>query len=166
MFSKVFSKNNIFTVTALVLVWVILREDISLASAIMGLVIGIGCVLFFNKFLSFDKMVNVSFKWLLLYIFYLIGQIYLAGFQVIRLIFVGAKVDVMHISTEITNKYLRVIIANSITLIPGSVVLDMSENEITLLWLRGLDTPDPEDIPDADDIIKGNLEKRLLKAQR
>ena len=99
-----------------------------------------------------------------MYPFYLIGQIYLAGFSAIKLILSQPKVDIVQVKTSVTNEFLKVILANSITLIPGTVSLDLKDETITVLWLREK-TSGPEDLDNAGELIKGDLEKMLLKTQ-
>ena len=159
------NKNSIYSIIILTFLWVILSERISPVTMAAGLFIGAGCVFFSGKFLPLNKITGVNFFRLAMYPLYLIGQIYLAGFQAIRLILSGSKVDIVEIKTEITNEFLEVILANSITLIPGTVSLELKDEKITVLWLRDKKSGS-DDMDKADEIIKGNLERKLLKAQR
>jgi len=101
----------------------------------------------------------------MLYLFYLIGQIYIGGISAIKIILFGAHVEIVKIQTHIRNKVLRTILVNSITLVPGSVSLDLSEDVITVLWLKRKTSGAP-DIDNADEILKDKLEGMLLKAQK
>jgi len=157
-------KHMIFAVPVLTLLWVILMEELSIRSVAIGVVTGVIIMLFSRKFLPYQQIENVNFYKLLTYPFFLIGQIYVAGFMVIKIFIKGAAVDIVTVKTKLKNEALRVILADSITLTPGSILLDLDENNITLLWMKDKKiAADPEI---AGELLKGKLERRLLKAER
>ncbi|MCL2203314.1 MAG: Na+/H+ antiporter subunit E [Defluviitaleaceae bacterium] len=158
------SKRNIFVIPALTLVLVILMEEISLSGALIGLVTSTVVVFFVARLLPLQEISSVRYIKLATFPLYLIGQIYVAGFQIMRMILQGAKVDIVTVKTEIKSEALRVILVDSITLTPGSVLLDLDEDRVTLLWIR--DKNAPADAAAADRQLKQKLERRLLKAQR
>ena len=158
------NKNSIYLITLLTLVWVVLCEELSVRVVATGIVTSAGCICFCRKYLPLSTITGVNFLKLGMYPFYLIGQIYLAGIDAIKLIIKGAKVDIIEVKTKITNDFLRVILANSITLTPGTVSLDLNGESITVLWLRDK-TSGSEDMDNAGELIKGKLERKLLKSQ-
>ena len=158
-------KNRIYLIIILTLVWIILSEGYSIRILVMGILFSAGCVYYCYKFLPLNKITGVNVIRFIMYPFYLIGQIYLAGIQAIKLILTDPKVDIVEIKTKITNDFLRVILANSITLTPGTVSLELQDERITVLWLREK-TSNGKDIDNAGELIKGKLEKKLLKAQK
>jgi multicomponent Na+:H+ antiporter subunit E len=90
---------------------------------------------------------------------------YWAAILAIKLILVGAKADVVKIRTKIKSDFLKVALANSITLVPGSVTLDLKDNRLTVMMLRDKNAKD-EDLENAGKLMTEKLEKRLLKAQK
>ena len=158
------NKNSIYLIILLTIVWVVLCEELSVPVVATGILISAGCAYFCRKYLPLRVITGVNFLKLGMYPFYLIGQIYLAGFDAIKLIIKGAKVDVVEVKTEITNDFLRVILANSITLTPGTVSLDLNGETITILWLRDK-ASGSQDMVNAGELIKGKLERKLLNTQ-
>lgn len=158
-------KSSVFSLFALTLVWVILSEAFSPRVIITGIIASVICLYFCRKHLPSSKLGNVSFFRMALYPFYLIGQIYLSAFTVIKIILTGAKVDVIETDTTITNKFLRDVLSISITLTPGSILLDSEGEKITVLRLRGKNAVD-DDRETAGALLKGKLEKALLKIQK
>jgi multisubunit Na+/H+ antiporter MnhE subunit len=157
-------KRMIFALLVLTLLWVILMEELSIMSVAIGVLTGVFATLFSRRFLPYQQIENVNFYKLLTYPFFLIGQIYVAGFMVIKIFIKGAVVEIVTVKTKLKNEALRVILADSITLTPGSILLDLEENNITLLWMKDKKTKtDPES---AGELLKGKLERRLLKAER
>jgi multicomponent Na+:H+ antiporter subunit E len=158
-------KRSFLVIPALTLVLVILMEDPSLSGVVTGLVISTAVVLFTAKFLPLQIIADIKFIKLVTFPFYLIGQIYVAGFQVIRVILKAPpKIDIITVKTKIKSEALRVILVDSITLTPGSILLNLDEDNVTLLWLRDKDTPPgPEE---AYRQLMQRLEHRLLTAQK
>jgi len=163
--SGILNKSSIFTILLLTLIWVILLEKITIATVTSGIAVSVVCVYFSYKYLPLNKISGVDFIRLAGYPFYVIGQIYVSGIAAIRIILTEARADVVTVKTSITNEFLRVILANSITLIPGSVSLDLQGDTITVLWLSGKGYG-AQDASHASEQIKIRLEEKLLKAQK
>jgi len=159
------NKNDIYLIILLTPMWIILREDLSALTVITGIIVSAGCTYFCHKYIPINIINGVDFLKLAAYPLYLIGQVYLAGFAAIKIIITGASVGIVKVNTKITNDFLKVVLVNSITLIPGSVSLDLKDQAITILWLRGKND-DPQDAGAADELLKNGLERRLLKGQK
>ena len=161
---KQIDRNLLFKVGLLTIIWLILREGFSFADLFIGLAISICCVAYSRKFLPLKGFQNVKFYQLIIYVFYLLGQIYLAGFYVIKLIVKGnARTLILQTYTRLENETLKVLLGDSITLTPGSVMLDMTDDLITVLVL--IDKDEKINSGDVDKLIKGGLEAQLTKAQ-
>ena len=156
-------KHTFFVVLALTILWMILAEEISWRILAIGLFVSLGSVHFSSKYLALSEIANVNFTKLITYPFFLMGQIYLAGFNVIKLIFTGARVDVVTVQCKLKNDVLRIMLMESITLTPGTIFLDLKEEFAAVLWMRNENTPLDHDA--TDEIILGSIEERLLKAQ-
>ena len=161
-------KGRIVVIIALALVWMILIESFSWIGVLSGIVIGAGCVFFSTRYLPLDKVKGVNFNKLITYPFYLIGQVFLSATYVSKIIFKGAKTDIVKIDTNIDNDSIRVMLADSVTLTPGSVILELEGSEMTVLWLRERGSPEIKDLEKnvVTEQIMGRLEKRLIKAQK
>ena len=160
-------KSKILLVVVLAFVWMLLMESFSLPVIISGIFIGGGCVFFSSRFLPLEKIKGVNFSKIAFYPFYLIGQIFLSAAYVSKIIFKGAKIDIVKVNTKIENDSIRIMLADSVTLTPGSVMLEIEEGKMTILWLRERGAPDIESMDESDvaDEIMGKLESKLIKAQ-
>jgi multicomponent Na+:H+ antiporter subunit E len=87
-----------------------------------------------------------------------------SGFHVIKLIIKGPQADIVTVNTQIKAEVLRIILVDSITLTPGSILLELNDDKVTLLWIREKNAPSGPEA--ADKQLKQKLERRLLKAQR
>jgi len=158
------NRGDAYLAVLLAAVWVVLCGDLSLTNVVTGVLVGFACMYFCHKFIPLN-VISVDFFKLVTYPFYLVGQVYVAGFAATKIILTGASVGIVEVKTKITDNFLKVVLVNSITLIPGSVTLDLQGDTITILWLRGK-ADDPQDTVAADKLLKSELEKKLLRAQK
>ena len=159
------SKNSVYATLLLALVWIILRESFSVSTVVTGFAISTGCLFLCHRLLPLPSTAHFNPIRLVIYLFYLLGQVYIAGLSAIRIILTDAHVEIVRVRTRISDKFLRTVLVNSITLVPGSVSLDLQEDEITVLWLLKKGST-AQEIDNADELIKGKLERMLLKAQK
>jgi len=143
----------------------ILRESFSIVTAAVGVAVSTGCVLFSRKFLPLSETPKINPFRFVMYVLFLIGQVYVAGFSAIKIILTGAHVEIARVKTKVSSLFLRTVLVNSITLVPGSVSLDLKDDEITVLWLTEK-TAKSAQTKSADEVILGKLERMLLKVQK
>ena len=157
-------RHTVFVHIALTAIWVVLVEELSWQSLATGMFVAIVCLHFAGKFLPYEEIRKVSFFKLIAYPFVLVGQIYKSAFNILKMLITGYEVDIVTVYTELKNENLRVILSDSVTLTPGTILLDAQDNTITVLWMRSnKEKPTSEA---AGKQIKGKLEEELLKAER
>ena len=159
------SRNSIYATIILATVWIILRESLTVYEVATGLAVSAGCLFLCHRLLPLSKSAHFRPLRLAAYLLYLVGQVYIAGFSAIKTMLLGAHAEIVEVKTGLTDKFLRTILVNSITLVPGSVSLDLQDETITVLWL--LEKPAKGcNLQMADERIKGKLERMLRKAQK
>lgn len=95
---------------------------------------------------------------MLKYFFVLVFEIYKSSIMLIPKIFEGrAKSRLVSIKTSLKKPEHIAILANSITLTPGTITVDVSENELLVLWFN----PQSTESEASENMIKGNLEAIL-----
>jgi len=159
------SKNKLYTVIVLSLMWIVLREEITLLTVATGILISSGCVYFCHRFLPWPKSAPIRPLRLIAYLFYLLWQVLVGGLLAIHVVLTDAHVEIVEVKTKITNMFLRTILVNSITFVPGSVSLDLQDDTITVLWLQRKKVG-AQNIEHADELLKGKLERMLIKVQK
>jgi len=158
-------KIAIYAVILLTAVWIILVEKITLPLLAVGVAVSSCSLFLYHHFLPLPRITNINLLRLTLYPFYLIGELYLSAFSAIKLIIAGADVDVIEVKTKISNRFLQTMLANSVTLTPGTISLELKDGKITLLLLkRKIDNH--EEAQKAGEAAVYKLEKFLLKTQR
>lgn len=157
--------ENKEVVLLLSFVWIILFEGISVGIVLSGVVLSILVVLFTDRFLlkgNYEHAYMIPIGTLLKYIFQLIYEIYLAGIDVIPAILTGkAKIEIITCQTTLKNELLIDILANSITLTPGTVTVEKKGRMLKVLALN----PPAED-GDPREVIPIRLENTLLHYEK
>ena len=155
-------RNTVLIVIGLSLIWLILLEGFTILNLALGIVISAVSVYICHVLIPLPKIAgNINLFRFALYPFYLVGQVYVSALNAVKLVFTGADVDIIEVQTRITNPFLRTILANSITLTPGSVSLELKDDLITQLWLKGK-KESHQDAEKAAELIKRKLEKKLI----
>lgn len=118
----------------LVLFWIILNGKITTEIIVLGIFFAAVIYAFTYKFMGFTWQKEKSFWkhlwWLLVYILILIKEIAVANLTVLRIIFTpGRKIHPVLVSFEapFKSKLLKVILADSITLTPGTITVKLDE---------------------------------------
>jgi multicomponent Na+:H+ antiporter subunit E len=143
--------------------WCILNENFSLVTILIGiavsLVANIVVALLFTDEEGFTGPYRLSFISLLRYIWVLFANIIKSAIAVIHIIlFKDDTPMIITIKTDIHRIWPVCLIANGITLTPGTVTIDIKDNEITVLWLN----PTTDDPALASKIILGHFENALI----
>ena len=155
-------RHTIFVMIALTFVWIILMEHVSWQNATIGMFMSMLCMHFIGKFLNFEEIRNVNFYKLATYPLWLIGRIYLDAFYLIKMILTDSKWDITKHRLMLDNESLRIILADSITLTPGSVYIERVGDDITLLCIGD---SKKTGFPTAEEDLR-SIERRLLKSQK
>ena len=159
------TSRDVFVVLALMGIWVILAESFAPIHLISGFVLSVFSIVYTKKYIPLKRIENVSFKKIIWLIFYLIGQLYLSGIVVAKIIFTGGRTDVVEVKTKLKDDSLRALLADTITITPGSIMLDLNEDKILVVWLRDKREKDIEDLEDPMEELAGGLERIILRAE-
>ena len=147
-------------------VWIILNERFDPLTVGLGILLSAVAILTTNRLVLKESYLG-SYALRPLpatyYVLRLFAAIYIAGFQAVRKMFTGRiHVGIVDIETRLTNTFALVLLANSITLTPGTVTLDREGQRLKVIWLDCA-THDP-DI--AGPAVKGPFEGLLERAVR
>lgn len=150
---------------AIFILWIVFNSNITLELIIFGAVIAIALSFFVQRFITprFTwRMQLILLKQLpgyARYIWLLIKEITLANFTVMRLILSDRDIVVPKLTTfssQLKTQAARVILADCITLTPGTITVHLDEDEYLVHCL---------DESMEDGLINSEFEKRLLKKE-
>jgi len=151
------------TVILLIVLWCVLNEDFSIITIGIGLAFSTLTILMVHLLFSDNddvKNYRIPLGLFLWYIVVLIYQIMRSGFIVAKAVVTeNINPKVVHIRTEVHNHWFQCLIANSITLTPGTVTIDKTDHDLQVLWL----CPTTDDPKEMAETILGPFEKILKK---
>ena len=147
----------------LMLIWVIANGTLALDSLITGLVISAAIALAFASFARAYGVIRWSPKVIIYYLLYLgvfLIELTKANLNVMRLVFsprIEIQPGIVEIKTGLKSPIGRLALANSITLTPGTLVVDIKDDSLFIHWIN-VSTTDPVG---ATEEISARFEKYL-----
>jgi len=156
-----------FTITAIAMfaLWLVFTASLELFSLITGfggslLVAGLTYDIFIPRHQAVINFFVPRPLNLIIYLFLMIFYIYRSSFTVLISIITG-KVSprIVHFRTGLKSDMARMILANSITLTPGTITLDLNDDHLTVHWF--FSTTSHSKV--AGTAVKGDMEKHLEK---
>lgn len=121
------------------LIWVLFNGQLTAEIAAFGVVIAGVMYWFLCKFFNYSPRYDL-FLWrkaplLIQYLFTLIVEIIKANLVVFKMIYSAeyeAEPAIVHFKTDLHSTFTRVLLANSITLTPGTITVILADNEYTV----------------------------------
>lgn len=119
------------------LTWIIFNGNITLEIVLFGVVISAAIFAFICNFMDYSLKKELLFyrktPLFCCYILILIQEIILANLTVFRMILTRKEVMepvLVHIRTDLKQETSRVMLANAITLTPGTITVSLTENDL------------------------------------
>lgn len=145
------------------LTWCTLNEDFSVVSFLIGFVAAIITILLVRLLFSGNddiKNYRVRPYLLLWYFVILFYHIIKSGiFTIQGILSHNTNPTVVELHTTVHNHWFQCLIANSITLTPGTITIDKTDHRLRILWLY----PTTDDKEEQAEIIFGPFERLLKK---
>ena len=133
--------------------WIIFNGNITLEIVIFGVVIAAAMLAFMCKFMDYSlkKELNVYKKsiWGFAYIAILLREIVKANLEIIpRILTIEEEMEpiIVKFRTSLKSDFTRMLLANSITLTPGTITVSLEDDEYTI---HCLDTSLAEGLEDS-----------------
>ena len=150
--------------------WLLLTWKFTAQEMIAGAVVSLAAALFTSRFFihesAFWILIPTKFFALIAYIFIFLGELFKANLDVARRCLGGCKdvnPGIVKVPVGLKGDYAEAMLANSITLTPGTITLDIAEQDgqdyYYIHWIDVTET----DREKAGDVIKGRLEKGIRR---
>jgi multicomponent Na+:H+ antiporter subunit E len=126
----------------LLLIWVIANGTLAFDVLITGIVISAAIALAFASFARVYSVIRWSPKVMLYYLMYLavfLIELARANLNVMRLVFsprIDIEPGIVEIKTSLKSPIGRLALANSITLTPGTLVVDIKDDSLFIHWIN------------------------------
>lgn len=121
------------------LAWIIFNGRVTVEIMIFGIVIAGLVFAFICKFMDYslqkEKRFYQKIVFLIAYVVLLVKEIIVANLSVIHMILTRNEIVepiIVKFRTSLKSETLRVILANSITLTPGTITVSLEEDELTV----------------------------------
>jgi len=143
--------------------WLVLSLNLQPASLLLGVLFSFLIALFsYDFFIKPDEGIRGgiirTICLLLVYVFILLYEMFLASLDVVyRVITMDINPEVVMIKTDIKSDLGIVLLANSITLTPGTITIDIEGDHLYVHWLYAPSTH----FEHAAELIKGRFERWL-----
>ncbi|MFW6368938.1 MAG: Na+/H+ antiporter subunit E [Spirochaetota bacterium] len=154
-------KSHILAIIVLVVVWCIWNESFEPVIVAAGVLFAATALIITNTLLLrgvYEQRYRLRFVSAVRYVLVTIVEVFKSGVSAIVLTLQG-RIDpcVIEITTDGSYPLRAILIANAITLTPGTVTIDYSEGNLKVIWIHCA-TNDPEI---AGEMIKGSFERAL-----
>jgi len=147
------------------LFWMLLTLDLSLANLLAGAAAALLTSLLFAKYF-FKKVVKfiqpARYFWLLIYLLIFTWECIKANFDVAYRVLHPAmpiKPGIVKVKLDLQSDFARTMLANSITMTPGTIAVDIVGDELFVHWIY-VSSEDPEVYSQK---IAGKFEKYIKK---
>ncbi|MCL1989923.1 MAG: Na+/H+ antiporter subunit E [Defluviitaleaceae bacterium] len=141
------------------IVYVILNESLSFLTVSLGIVVGFLAIWLTNKILDIDyvEMFHIRSSLILIYAWVIIRDTYVMGWDTIVRTFNGKmEPNFIRYKSKLNDEFLTALLANAITMPPGTITVDRQDREMTILTV-GLDK---------DEFVKATYETIEKKFER
>ena len=119
------------------LAWIVFNGRVTLEIVLFGIVIALAVFAFICKFMDYSLQKELRFYKKLpafcQYLYYLIKEIVAANIVVCRMILTRKEQMepvIVHVHTDLKSETARVLLANSITLTPGTITVAMTDEDL------------------------------------
>ena len=151
--------------------WVLITWSFKVEELAAGAVVSLAVALFSSRFFIHEKafwLLNpVKFFGLIAYLFIFLWELIKANCDVARRVYGGCKdvnPGIVKVPVDVKSDYGRSMLANSITLTPGTITMDIAEEEDgqAYYYIHWIDVS-AESGESAGKAIKGTLEKGVRR---
>ncbi len=147
----------IFWTISLLGMWLILTGNFNMANILVGVGVSFSISLLYIKIFKHSEFEFINPFWLLVYILILVKNLVISNIQIaIRVLSkdMNLKPKIVTVKTELKSDWKKLLLANSITLTPGTLTLDIKDDTLFIHVIEYNSIEDKEKITkEFEDII-------------
>ena len=139
----------IIYIIILLIIWLLLTFNFTWTGLLVGAVVSVLSVFFFGKYFMEEagKLLNpIRYYWLIIYVFIFSWECLKANFDVAYRVLhpkLPIKPGIVKVKITLETDIARTTLANSITMTPGTITVDIVDDYIYVHWIY-VSTTDPE----------------------
>jgi multicomponent Na+:H+ antiporter subunit E len=159
-------KSQVVLFLILELFWILWNNTMDVKIWLYGIVPAVLILVFFGPSVDIFKGVNLNFKgffYSIVYVFVFLWALLISNIDVIRRVLdpkLPIRPGIVRVKTKLKSPMARLILANSITLTPGTFVVDIKDDLLYIHWIEICCEDDNEKMAEN---ISGKFENLLLK---
>ena len=146
--------------------WILLTWSFEVQELAAGAVVSLAAALFASRFFIHEKAFRLvhprRFFSLLAYVFVFLGELIKANLDMAGRCFGGCKrvnPGIVKVPVDLPEGYAQAMLANSITLTPGTITVEIAEEDgKSYYYIHWIDVKETDPVK-AGDAIKGRMEK-------
>jgi len=127
-------KNRLlFWTLLLFIMWMILSANFEVANIFIGVGVSFLVALLYTKIFQHDKFEIINPYWVGVYLIILIKNLIISNLQITkRTLSKDMKLSpaIVEVKTELKSEWKKLLLANSITLTPGTLTLDIKDDKL------------------------------------
>ena len=147
----------LFWTVLLFVLWLVLTANTQVANIVIGLGVSLSIALLYIKLFKFKEFEFINPLWFGVYIWVLLKNLIISNIQIAkRTLSIDMKLApvIVAVETKLTSEWKKLLLANSITLTPGTLTLDIKENMLYIHVIEFRDGDSRENIiKEFEDII-------------
>lgn len=149
--------RTLFWTVLLFIMWLILSANLHVENILVGLVVSFSISLLYIKLFKHSEFEFIRPFWLLMYLLVLLKNLIISNIQIaIRILSPDMKLKpaIVSVKTELKSEWKKLLLANSITLTPGTLTLDVKGDMLYIHVIECRDMMEKEKITkEFEDII-------------
>ena len=131
----------------LFIMWLILSANLQIENILLGFGVSFSVALLYTKLFEHKEFESINIYWLFIYLLVLLKNLIISNIQIgIRILSKDMKLkpEIVSVKTELKSEWKKLLLANSITLTPGTLTLDIEDDilRIHVIECKNLDEKD------------------------
>ena len=128
--------DYLWLVLLFTIIYIILSESYSFLTIGLGVAAAVTSIILTNKILNVEyvEIFHINIWIILTYFWVIIRDTYTVGFDVLKRILTGdVEPNLIPYKSDLNDEFLTVLLANGITMPPGTIVVDRDGDDMTIL---------------------------------
>jgi len=121
----------LFWTSLLFLMWIILTAKLEIANVVIGLGVSFSVTLLYLKMFHHEKFESINLYWLGVYVLVLIKNLLISNLQIAKRTLskdMQLAPAIVEVKTELKSEWKKLLLANSVTLTPGTLTLEVKDD--------------------------------------
>ena len=129
--------------------WLVLSANLQLANIVVGVVVSFSIALLYIKLFAKDKFEMINPFWFFVYLLVLAKNLITSNLQIAKRVLskdMKLAPKIVKVKTELKSDWKKLLLANSITLTPGTLTLDIEADTLEIHIIEFRDGFDENEI--------------------